>query len=277
MLKIKLLLLALLLMPLLLVAQVDYVSDFNRLTDYETGDAAKQELSKKLTQALVADMQKSDFVVDSLGVRQIKFISSPEGLLRICTWHYSLRDATAQYGGIIEYGENIFPLQFNDLPIVAGEVYTQDNWCGGIYYDIIPIKRKGKSLYTLLAWDGNNGVTSKKIIDVLSFDRKGKPIFGLRVFVKGRMSTHRVIIEYPASNTLLLELDAEQKGIVSNALFANDDKFTDVSEYFSVSDDFNVYRYEDEKWVLYINVDLRLNKKDSKALQNNTVSPSSGL
>jgi hypothetical protein len=120
-------------------------------------------------------------------------------------------------------------------------------------------------------------VTSKKIIDVLSFDRKGRPIFGLPIFEKGRVTTHRVIIEYPATNTMLLELDAEQKGIISNALFANDDKFTDVSEYSSVSDDFNVYRYEDENWALYINVDLRLNKKDSRDLQNNVASPSRGL
>ena len=277
MLTLKSFILFVLLLPLSLVAQVDYIVDFNRLTDYETSDASKQELSKELTNALVEDIQKSDFVVDSLGVRQIKTISSADGLLHICTWQYSLSDATSQYGGVIKYRETIFPLQFNDMPIVAGEDYTQDNWCGGIYYDIIPTRRKGKELYTLLAWDGNNGVTSKKIIDALSFDRKGKPIFGLPIFVKGRVSTHRVVIEYPASNTMLLEWDEEFKEIVSNALFANDDKFANVSEYSSVSDDFNVYRYEDSKWVLYLNVDLRLNKKESEALQDNDASPSRGL
>lgn len=264
-------------MPLLLVAQTDYVVDFDRLTTYETGDVEKHELSDQLQSALVNDLQMTTFEMDSLKVRQLKHVTSPDGLLKISTWHYNLRDATAQYGGIIQYGNQILPLQFNDLPIAADEEYSQDNWCGGIYYGIIPVTKRGKTLYTLLAWDSNNGVTSKKIIDVLSFDRKGKLIFGQPIFVDGRTTHHRVILEYPASHSMLLEFDEQNKEIISNALFANDDRFADVSEYASVSDEFNVYRYEEDKWYLYTNVDLRLNKKESKALQNNTARPSSGL
>lgn len=263
--------------PLLLSAQTDYISDFNRLTDYETSDQEKQSLSVVLTEALVADLQKVEFIIDSLSVRQLKLASSPDEALRLITWHYNLSDATSQYGGIIQYGGRVLALRFNDMPITVDKEYAQDDWCGGIYYDIIPVERKGETYYTLLSWDGNNGVTSKKIIDVLSFDRKGRPIFGFPFFVNGRVMAHRAIIEYPASNSMLLEYDAEQKGIISNALFANEDKFTDVSGYSSVSDDFNVYRYEDAKWMFYANVDLRLNKKESKALQNNGARPSSGL
>lgn len=269
--------LLLVLCPFLLNAQVDYISEFNRLTDYETSDQEKQSLSLELTDALVRDLQQADFIIDSLSVRQLKLVSSADEALRLVTWHYSLSDATSQYGGIILYGEQVLSLRFNDMPIAVDKEYTQDNWCGGIYYDVIPVEKKGKTFYTLLAWDGNNGVTSKKIIDVLSFDKKGRPIFGFPFFENGRMMAHRAIIEYPASNSMLLEYDAQQNEIISNALFANDDKFTDVSGYSSVSDDFNVYRFENSKWMFYANVDLRLNKKDSKALQNNGARPSRGL
>ena len=267
----------LVLLPLLLMAQTRYVEDFDRLTFYETSDVDKQELSATLTEALVQDLQNPSFRIDSLAVQQLKSISSDDGVLKLYTWHYSLSDASSQYGGIVFYGGQFYPLSFVDRPIVATKSYTQDAWCGGIYYDIIPIQRKNTTIYTLLAWDGNNGVTSKKIIDVLSFDRKGKLIFGLPIFVNGRTSIYRAIIEYPASNSMLLEFDEEQKGIVSNALFANDMRYGDVSAYSSVSDDFNIHRYEEDKWVFYPNIDLRLNKKDSKALQSNDVRPSSGL
>lgn len=264
-------------LPAILLAQSDYVEAFDRLTDYNTSNVEKKTLSDQLTQDLVRDLGTQDFILDSLGVRQLKTISSDDGALSITTWHYKLSDATSQYGGIIVHEGDIFPLQFNDIPIVDDEEYSQDNWCGGVYFDIIPVKKKGKTLYTLLAWDGNNGIISKKIIDVLSFDRRGRPIFGLPIFEEGRMTSRRVIIDYPASNTMLLEFDADQKAIISNALFANDDKFADVPEYYSVSDGFNVFRYEDSKWVFYADVDLRLNKKESKALQNNAARPSSGL
>ena len=264
-------------LPAFLLAQSDYVEAFDRLTDYNTSNVEKKTLSDQLTQDLVRDLGTQDFILDSLGVRQLKTISSDDGALSITTWHYKLSDATSQYGGIVVHEGDIFPLQFNDIPIVDDEEYNQDNWCGGVYFDIIPVKKKGKTLYTLLAWDGNNGIISKKIIDVLSFDRRGRPIFGLPIFEEGRMTSRRVIIDYPASNTMLLEFDADQKAIISNALFANDDKFADVPEYYSVSDGFNVFRYEDSKWVFYADVDLRLNKKESKALQNNAARPSSGL
>jgi len=264
-------------LPAILLAQSDYVEAFDRLTDYNTSNVEKKTLSDQLTQDLVRDLGTQDFILDSLGVRQLKTISSDDGALSITTWHYKLSDATSQYGGIVVHEGDIFPLQFNDIPIVDDEEYSQDNWCGGVYFDIIPVKKKGKTLYTLLAWDGNNGIISKKIIDVLSFDRRGRPIFGLPIFEEGRMTSRRVIIDYPASNTMLLEFDADQKAIISNALFANDDKFADVPEYYSVSDGFNVFRYEDSKWVFYADVDLRLNKKESKALQNNAARPSSGL
>ena len=269
--------LALVLLPLFVVAQVDYVSDFNRLTDYNTADDEKQALSLQLTEALMADLQEANFSVDSFSIRQLKVVHSPDGAVDIYTWHYSLSDATAQYGGIVKHDHDFWPLQFNDRPITDDQKYAQDDWCGGIYYDIIPVKKKENTLYTLLSWDGNNGVTSKKIIDVLSFDRKGRPIFGLPIFTNGHSTSHRVVLEYAASGSMFLAYNAGEDGIVCNAVFANEDKFASVSAYQNTSDDFNMYCYQDSKWKLYINVDLLMNKRDSKALQNNADRPSSGL
>lgn len=263
---------------LLSVAQFDYASELNRLHAYETDDEIKDEISFHLTEALVSDWQKSDFVLDSLERRSLKIIASPDGMLRICTWHYVLRDATSQYGGAVKYGKEVMPLHFNDSPIEDNKEYTQDNWCGGIYYDVVPVRTKKKeTLYTLLAWDGNNGVTSKKIIDVLTFNRKGQPVFGASVFNVGHRVAKRVVVEYASSSSMLLEYDEEQKAIVSNALNVSEERFSEVAEFYSAGDMFNVYRLEHGKWVLYANVDLRLNKKESKDLQGKTGNASRGL
>ncbi len=258
-------------------AQFDYLTAFNQLSSYETGDLEKRDLSTQITKGLSCDLQYQDFAVDSVLGRYLKYESSPDGVLNIYTWCYVWKDATAQYGGVVKYNDRIIPLAYNDLPIDKGEQYFQDNWCGGICYDIIPVKRKSETIYTLLVWDGNDGVTSKKIIDVLSFDRKGRAIFGLSVFGDTKTREQRIIIEYPMSNSLLLEYDEDMEAIVSNVLYVNDDRFAGVSEYYSATDVFNVYRFEGEKWVLYPNQDLRLNKNESDKLQNKTGSVSSGL
>lgn len=263
--------------PYYLAAQNTLVDQFNTLTEYEVSDDDKTELSLQLTDILVKNITSDKHFADSLAIRQLKTISSPDGMLTLYTWHYSLSDATSQYGGIVIYGDEVTALYFNDMPIVINQKYTDDNWCGGIYYDIIPIEKKGKQYYTLLAWDGNNGVTSKKIIDVLWFDRKGKAIFGHPFFENGRQTDNRVIIEYSAANSMVLDYDMEEEAIITNSLYVNDDKFSNVSEYYSANDAFNVYRFEQGAWVLYRDVDLRMNKKDSKKLMNRNSTPSSGL
>lgn len=265
-----------LLFPLIIVGQSDLALKFDYLTSYEVSDEDKRAASLAITDDLIHYLELGESA-DSLNIRQLKIVSSPDGALSLYTWYYTLSDATAQYGGLVVRSDVKIPLYFNDLSIVENKKYTAENWCGGIYYDIIPVQKRGDIYYTLLAWDGNNGVTSKKIIDVLWFDKKGKAIFGHPLFVEDRKKGLRVVIEYAASNSLMLDYDEEQNAIVTNALYVNEEKFTDVSEYYSVSDDFNLYRFEEEEWVLYRDVDLRMNKEDSKVLMRRNSNPASGL
>lgn len=250
------------------VAQFDYVSELRLLMAIDTDDDVKQNISLRLNEVLNSDFQNPDFKLDSICFQFINKVVSSDDMLCIYSWHYILSDASSQYGGIIKYGNNVFPLKFNDKVIEDNKEYSQDDWCGGVCYGIIPVKLKKKTAYTLLSWDGNNGVTSKKIIDVLSFDRKGNPIFGQSVFETGKSTQKRIIIEYASSSSMLLEYDEGQKAIVCNAIAVNEEKYSDVSEYYCASDLFDIYRFENEKWVLYPNQDLRLNKKESKALLN---------
>ncbi len=248
-------------------AQVDYAREFLRLANNHTPDDEKIALSARLSEALMSDLENADFTMDTLNIQQVKKVEIPEKKLSIYTWYFSLSDATAHYGGLIHYGKKIIPLRFNGQVIRADEKYSAENWCGGVYYDIIPIMRRGTDVYTLLSWDGNNGVTFKKSMDVLSFDKKGKASFGLPFFTDGQALAQRVVLEYPAKNSLLLEYREEEKAVISNALCVDDPKFSGVPGYYNVSDDFNVYRYENEQWTLYRHVDLRLNKTESEALK----------
>ncbi|MFB6257464.1 MAG: hypothetical protein ABEH38_02130 [Flavobacteriales bacterium] len=61
-------------------------------------------------------------------------------------------------------------------------------WTPALYYRIIRKERKGKPFYTLLGWEGKDALTTRKIIEVLRFDDKGRPQFGSPVFKKKKES-----------------------------------------------------------------------------------------
>ena len=52
------------------------------------------------------------------------------------------------------------------------------NWYGALYYKIIPLKR---GRYTLLGWNGKNGITTQKVIETMSLSRKSAK-FGYAIF-----------------------------------------------------------------------------------------------
>lgn len=259
-----------------LFSQVKWHSYFEVLQDYNTRDEIKLNISNELSDDLEQQLKLNpDFdIPSSLPLHKV---STDDKVLIIYTWHYTFQDASSNYGGVMVHRGTVIPLSFNMAAIEVDEEYDAVRWCGGIYYELVPQVLDGDTVYTLLAWDGNNGVSFKKIIDVLSFNRKGEPVFGANAFQSERRKDKRVIFEYSSEMSLLLTYDKEAECIVTNSLHTNDQRFSEVQEYYSATDAFNVFRFENQLWVLYENVDLRMNKEESKRLNNAEADASSGL
>ena len=66
---------------------------------------------------------------------------------------------------------------------------------------------KKQIIYTLLAWDGYSARSSRKIIDVLTFDPVGIPQFGLPIFKTADGLKTRVIFEFSSNAVMLLRYD----------------------------------------------------------------------
>lgn len=88
-------------------------------------------------------------------------------------------------------------------------ILTGKNWYGAIYYKIIPNKYKKNRYYTLLGWQGNNMISRKKIIDVLTFDSNYIPSFGASVFKTQRTEPKRIIFEYSAQAVMSLRYEQQ--------------------------------------------------------------------
>ncbi len=223
-----------------------------------------------LTEAL--QYEKSfRFPFDSLVT--IARLSPPDGSFRIFNWLLKKDNGYYEYYGLVHHYNKkrkryeIIPLVDNSANIrnVEQENLDAKNWYGGLLYDIIYIKKGGRKYYTLLSWDGNDGYSTKKIIDVMYFSGKNKIKFGLPIFKQNkRESQKRVIIEYDSKTSVSVKYQHKDKRIVFNHLVPPKKGLAGLEEYYIPEGTFNAYQYKQGKWWLQQDIDARSTQKAPK-------------
>ena len=216
------------------------------------------------------------FPFDSLST--IARILSPDNTFRIFNWLLKKDNGAYEYYAIVHYHNKkrkryqIISLVDNSANIRNAEQENLDakNWYGGLYYKIAYIKKAGRKYYTLLAWDGNDGYSTKKIIDVMYFSGKNKIKFGLPVFKKNKKeSQKRVIIEYDAKTSVSVRYQQKEQRIVFNHLVPPRKDLEGLEEYYIPEGTFNSYQYKKGKWWLEQDVDIRNQQKVKKIKKPN--------
>ena len=203
----------------------------------------------------------------------ISRIKSPDKRFRIFNWLLKKDNNTYEYYGIVHYYDKkkkrfeLITLIDNSNNIRTPEQENLDatNWYGGLIYDIIYIKKPGKKYYTLLLWDGNDGYSTKKIIDVMYFSGKNKIKFGLPIFKKNaKESQKRIILQYDSKTTVSVKYSNEKKEIIFNNLVPQRKGLEGLYEFYIPEGTFNSYKYKNGKWWLKEDVDVRIKQKIKK-------------
>ena len=132
-----------------------------------------------------------------------------------------------------------------------------DNWYGCFYYDIIPIKIKNKTYYTLLGWDGNDNYTTKKIVDVLKLEKKQEPIFGANIFNNNQK---RIILGYSNKYSVSLSYDNDLDYIVYDHLEPIDGISINNFEIYAPNLSYDVLKKTELGWQLETNIYLNNTK-----------------
>lgn len=119
------------------------------------------------------------------------------------------------------------------------EQMNTDEWYGALYYNIMQVERAGKPFYLLFGYDGNNGKTKRKILDVLSFE-DGLPIFGAEIIKEKRegardLLRNRIILEYAADANVNLNYNPGLNAVIHDFLVPRMD-FHKQNEYSLVPD-----------------------------------------
>jgi hypothetical protein len=198
------------------------------------------------------------FPFDSLAT--ISRLYAPDSTFRIFTWQVS-RDADLhrRHGAIqmrtADGSLKLFPLIDRSIIIKNQEDTVTNNewWIGAIYYKILKNVYNNKSYYTLLGYDENSIRSTKKRIEVLSFDVKGNPVFGGPFFTFDKDTIRKPIqtrysIEYKKNGNARIVYDDDLNMIIYDHLISESNE--PAKKYTYIPDgDYEGFKWVNGKWL----------------------------
>lgn len=231
-------------------------------------DIDKQKYNKQLLTTFEVVLNKANsfnYPFDSLS--DIALLIPPDKTFRIINWNVPYNDGTQEYFGFIQHKHiqikkkglfkkektetiTLYPLIDKSSEIKNSENFIGDNkkWFGMLYYKIITKKTKNKIYYTLLAWDGNDKLTAKKIIDVLTFDANGTPRFGADVFNIPKKNPKRIIFEYSATCSMSLKYNNKKDSIIFDHLAPEQPQLEGQYQYYCTDMSYDGFGFKNGKW-----------------------------
>ena len=226
-----------------------------------------------LVRALILDKSFS-FPFDSL--KTISKLYSPDSSFRIFTWQVVKDDDYCRQRGFIQMRKPNGTQKF--IPLRDASEFTEADadtianhqwWIGAVYYRIIENQHLGKKYYTLLGYDENNIRSTKKLIDILWFDDKGVPMFGLPSafsFAKDSVpkpGMTRYLLEYKKDGRARVQYDEEMNMIIFDHLISETNEPGKV--YTLIPDgDYEGFQWTNGQW-LHIDKVFDFKLKDGEA------------
>lgn len=213
-------------------------------------DNEKLESNGRFVKLLVEALKTpNSFTYPFDSLKNVSVIKSPDQAFRTLTWYVQLENGSYRYYGTIQMNTKNGPLKLyplidqtenmNDPNVLT----SNQKWFGARYYEIIPVTSGNRlPYYVLLGWKGNTQATTKKVIEILSFD-KDNVTFGAPVFdgkeLKGK---NRVIFEYAKSNAMMLKTDVKAGMIVFDHLGSFDPEIKGKPEFYGSDGTFDGFK-----------------------------------
>lgn len=208
--------------------------------------ASNSTFVKTLVEALKMPNSFS-YPFDSL--KNVSVIKSPDESFRILSWYVQQENGTYRYFGTIQMNTGNGPLKL--YPLIdqtdnitdANAVINNQKWFGARYYEMVAVTSGNrKPYYVLLGWKGNTPSTTKKVIEILSFDQE-QVIFGAPVFEgKELKEKNRVIFEYTKSNAMTLKVDQKAGMIVFDHLAPFNSEMIGKYEFYGSDGTFDGFK-----------------------------------
>lgn len=225
-------------------------------------DVERKSANYTFIKTLVSALKvPNSFLFKFDSVRSISILNSPDNRFRIFSWHVVNDDGSYRFYGTVQIntgaGLKMFPLEDYTPLLKNPEDSVTDNrkWYGAQYYKIVPVYAP-KPYYVLLGWKGNTVKSTKKVVDVISFDND-KMKLGDAIFDGNGKTRRRVVFEYARQVSMLLRYVPEQNLIVFDHLIPPDKKQKDHPESYGPDLSYDGYKLKNGRWVFVENLDMR--------------------
>ncbi|MFY0673565.1 MAG: hypothetical protein JXQ87_09170 [Bacteroidia bacterium] len=206
---------------------------------------------------------------------------------RMFTWILKLDRGKFRYFGVVHINDPkrfvyhpLFDRSSNEVPGLAEEtnpnagiidsVYDNNSWFGMHYYDIGLVKEKklfglrNKKYYVLIGWDGNNNISHKKIIDVMTFEN-GVPTFGAPIFSMQDTMQTRVVLEYNAQAVITLKWHPDDNMVSFDHLVPPSKKNAENKFTYIPSGQYDYILWKNGTWEFYEDLFNTFNKPVDEA------------
>ena len=206
----------------------------------------------------------------------VAILTPSDKSFRMFNWNIPRDDGTYEYFCFIHaYSKQFKKYQLFELKDGSENLERSDqkilsskNWYGAHYYAIIGMKKKKSKYYTLLGWDGNNRLTNKKIIDVLSFGKAEQPIFGKQVLGTPLGFVNRLVFEYHERASMSVKYKPGAKMIVYDHLAGNNETVSGIAAFQGPDGSYDALKYKRGKWQYVKDYDARNARADKKNKYN---------
>jgi hypothetical protein len=187
-------------------------------------------------------------------------ITSGDSLVRIFTWNIRFNDGSYKYYGFIqkrasknESKTTIFVL--NDYSDSIPEkdleqvILNHKKWYGAIYYQIAHYTYQNQTYYILIGWDGYSRYINRKVVEVLYFNAKGKPVFGKSVFKSDEKTVKRLIFNHSIKASMTCRYEEKLKAIVFDHLVPSSPVFKGMYEFYGPNGTYDAYFLKNNLWI----------------------------
>ena len=236
------------------------------ILDYNTTDHEKKEANVKLTNTLLRvlnNQEKVTTVFDSL--KTIAVLEPSDKSFVLYNWEMPLNDGTFNYYAYILYQNPISKKTqvielnnaSNNLKSPERAFLSSSKWLGTHYYKLITVRSKRKNYYCMLGIDWNNQISTKKVIEVMTFDKQGNIKFGAPIFEFNNSINNRVIFEYNSNVSMYLDYDEKLRMIVFDHLSPIQESLKGQYQFYAPDLSYDWLKFKKGKWHHIENIDAR--------------------
>lgn len=233
-------------------------------------EAGRDSISGLLKAALRKALDGQGGMAVNLDDLPLSRVEAPDGSFRLITWNVPRDDGGHAYEGFLLTRQGSVTTLFELRDMTSGIPHPEsaelgaDRWYGALYYQVIPVRRGGRTFYTLLGWKGYSRTETRKVVEVLSF-RSGRPRFGAALFGgSGRSKELRKVYGFAFQSSMMLRYEEALRRIVMDHLSPLRPDLDRSNAFLGPDMSYDALVWEKGSWRLQRDIDARDPKRDGR-------------